>query len=405
MRVAALLKTAPLLVAAAVSFAPEPVLASDQSCTLFYVIQPGDSLNKIAQFSYGKWDYQLIFSRNVEVLKDPRNLPVGQMLMIPCANGIEPTFDMVIASQAAAAAEVAETEVTAAELEDGPEVEPEAQPEAVKADPAPQEPSPETVVATAAPATLTSPVDKLKLLTASGLPPFSDKSLRGGGMATELANRSLEKLGIKEASRIVFIDDRASHLQDLLIDGSFDLGYPWYRPACEEPDLLEALSPDDAWLCKNFTFSEPFYEFVYGFFVPKGEYSLSRTTFLDFSDARICRPAGSSVLDLAVNGLTEDDATFVRPETLAECFDLLQAGEVDAVSGEAFEAENLLAERGLFDVIEELPNLGLLQTVHAVAPVGKPGADDAIAAMNQGLIELKVSGEWFRIVGRHLAKN
>ncbi len=400
MRVASLLKAAPLLVAAAASFAPKPAMAADTSCTLFYVIQPGDSLNKIARFSYGKWDYQLIFSRNVEVLKDPRNLPVGQMLMIPCANGIAPTFDMVVASQAATAAEKpeeAETEVAAVELE--------VPQEAPKADPAPQEPSPDSVVATAAPAALVSPVEKLKLLTASGLPPFSDKSLRGGGMATELANRSLEKLGIKEASRIVFIDDRASHLQDLLIDGSFDLGYPWYRPACEELDLLEALSPDDAWLCKNFTFSEPFYEFVYGFFVPKGEYSLSRTTFLDFSDARICRPAGSSVLDLAVNGLTEDDATFVRPETLAECFDLLQAGEVDAVSGEAFEAENLLAERGLFDAVEELPNLGLLQTVHAVAPVGKPGADNAIAAMNQGLIELKVSGEWFRIVGRHLAKN
>jgi len=25
--------------------------------------------------------------------------------------------------------------------------------------------------------------------------------------------------------------------------------------------------------------------------------------------------------------------------------------------------------------------------------------------MNMGLIELKISGEWFRIVGRHLAKN
>lgn len=404
MRVASLLKAAPLVFAAAFSFSPKLAQASEASCTLFYVIQPGDTLNKIAQFSYGKWDYQLIFSRNVEVLKDPSRLPPGQMLMIPCANGIAPTFDLVIAGQAAGAStdvalEQAATEVAARQPEQAEVVsEPETQSE-------PQEPSPESVVATAAPATLNSPVDRLKLLTASGLPPFSDKSLRGGGMATELANRSLEKLGIKEASRIVFIDDRESHLQDLLIDGSFDLGFPWYRPACEEIGLLEELAPDDAWLCKNFTFSEPFYEFVYGFFVPKGEYSLSRTTFQDFGDARICRPAGSSILDLAVNGVTEEDATFVRPDTLGECFDLLGEGEVDAVSGEAFEAENLLAERGLFDAIEELPNLGLLQTVHAVAPAGKPGADDAIAAMNQGLIELKISGEWFRIVGRHLAKN
>ena len=110
-------------------------------------------------------------------------------------------------------------------------------------------------------------------------------------------------------------------------------------------------------------------------------------------------------MDLKINGLDGEEVTFVRPETLAECFALLQAGEVDAVSGEAFEAENLLAELGLFDEVEELPNLGLLQTVHAIAHNARPGADDALATMNKGLIELKVSGEWFRIVGRHLAKN
>ena len=111
------------------------------------------------------------------------------------------------------------------------------------------------------------------------------------------------------------------------------------------------------------------------------------------------------MLDLAFNGLTEDNATFVRPETLIECLMMLKNGEVDAVSGEAFETENLLAELRLFEEIEELPNLGLLQTIHAVAPNEKPGSDDALATMNMGLIELKISGEWFRIVGRHLAKN
>lgn len=401
MRVASVLKATPLIFAATLSFAPEPAQAGDASCTLFYVIQPGDTLNRIAQFSYGKWDYQLIFSRNVEVLKDPRNLPAGQMLMIPCSNGIEPTFDLVVAEQAAAAQTTVAVEAQPEAATEIAGVAPESDAPAVPA----REPSPQSVVATAAPATLSSPVDRLKLLTASGLAPFSDKSLRGGGMATELANRSLEKLGIAEESRIVFIDDRESHLQDLLIDGSFDLGYPWFRPACEQLAFLEENSPDNAWLCKNFTFSEPFYEFVYGFFVQKGEYSLSRTGFEDFADARICRPAGPSILDLAVNGVTEKDAIFIRPETLEECFALLLAGEVDAVSGEAFEAENLLAARDLFDSVEELPNLGLLQTVHAVAPIGKPGADDAMAALNMGLIELKVSGEWFRIVGRHLANN
>ena len=415
MRVALALKAAALALAAVFTFAPQSAHAAGLFCTIFYVIQPGDTLSKIARLSYGSGDYQIILSRNLDVLKNIHDLPAGQVLLIPCPTGTEPAFNEVVAEQAAAAVSRAteqadvEANVEAANAPDNTEVASVEQPQAVEtpapAQPEQAEPSPQSVIATAAPATLTSPVDRLKLLTASGLAPFSDKSLRGGGMATELANRSLEKLGIKEASRIVYIDDRDSHLQDLLIDGSFDLGYPWFRPACEKIDILEEISPDDAWLCKNFTFSETFYEFVYGFFVPKGEYSLSRTTFDDFAESRICRPAGPSLLDLAVNGVNEAEATFIRPDTLEECFALLQAGEVDAVSGEAFEAENLLASQGLFDTIEELPNLGLLQTVHAVAPIGKPGADEAIAALNTGLIELKVSGEWFRIVGRHLAKN
>ncbi|MDG1970213.1 MAG: transporter substrate-binding domain-containing protein [Paracoccaceae bacterium] len=416
MRVASLLKAASILAVAALAGAPKIAHAQDAACTVFYKIQPDDTLSKIAQLAYGNSNYQLIFSRNIGVLKDPINLPIGELLMIPCANGITPQFDQVIAEQTnaeeaqteqanakEAQAEQANAEEALTELTNAEEAEV-ATPVVVEETKPPQEPSPQAVIATAAPA-LTPAVDRLKLLTASGLPPFADKSLRGGGMATELANRSLEKLGIKEASRIVFIDDRDSHLQDLLIDGSFDLGFPWFRTACEQMALLEEMSPKDAWLCKNFSFSEPFYEFVFGFFVPIGEYSQSRTTFLDFSESRICRPSGSSMLDLAFSGLTEDNATFVRPETLIECLMMLKNGEVDAVSGEAFETENLLAELGLFEEIEELPNLGLLQTIHAVAPNEKPGSDDALATMNMGLIELKISGEWFRIVGRHLAKN
>ncbi len=454
MRFAFLLKVIPF--AALVGFAPA---AHAAGCDVDYVIQPGDTLQSISLLAYGSPSHQLISSANADKLVGQTELPVGESIVIPCIPGVasmtpnevalsmamlnfeeeaesasedvadvettgdeqattENDTDTIEEVAPADAAEETEVEVAAAPasetvIEDPAPTEA-AQSESVALEPAPAEPAaepePETVVATASQST--SPtletvggVSRMRLLTANGLAPFADQSLRGRGMATELAERAMSRLGILEASSIVFIDDRKAHLKDLLIDGSFDLGYPWFRPACEQMDKLEQLSPEEAWLCKNFTFTEPFYEFVYGFFVQKDEYSLSRTTFDDFVGARICRPAGSTILDLAINGLTDDETVFVRPDTLAECFAMLQAGDVDAVSGEAFEAENLLAELGLFETIEELPNLGLLQTVHAVAPIGKPGADDVVATMNKGLIELKISGEWFRIVGRHLAKN
>lgn len=248
-----------------------------------------------------------------------------------------------------------------------------------------------------------SPIGNVRLLTANGLAPFADKSLRGGGMANELVRATLSNMGALEKARIVVIDDRDSHLQDLLIDGSFDIGYPWFRPACDDLDALAKVSEEDVWFCRNFRFSEPFYEFIYGFFVRRGEYAPGRAIFRDFVGGRVCRPEGVSARDLIVKGLGEGTTEIVRTETLADCFDALLAGDVDAVSGEVFAAESILAERNLFDVVEELPDLSLLQTVNAVAPLNKPGAVQALEALNAGLIDLKVSGQWFRIVGRHLA--
>ena len=445
MRVASIVKAIPVAVIA--SFAP---LAHAQACDVEYVIQPGDTLISIAKLAYGAPSFEMIAAANAGKLAGQAELPVGETITIPCIPGVasmtpnEVALSMAMLNFQEDATETPETDETesaaqpeedvaatesspatpsedvAVSEEETPPVEEaeeavvavtedSVQAEAPATDPEP-EPEPETVVATTAQPTepTLTPVGgitRMRLLTANGQAPFADQSLRGRGMATELAARALDRLGIGETSRIVFVDDREAHLSDLLVDGSFDLGFPWFRPTCELMAKLEELSPDDAWLCKNYNFSEPFYEFVYGFFTPKGAYTVARTTFLDFSDARICRPAGPSIMDLKINGLDGEEVTFVRPETLAECFALLQAGEVDAVSGEAFEAENLLAELGLFDEVEELPNLGLLQTVHAIAHNARPGADDALATMNKGLIELKVSGEWFRIVGRHLAKN
>ena len=241
------------------------------------------------------------------------------------------------------------------------------------------------------------------MLTANGQAPYADRSLRGGGMVTELISLSLADAGLSDDYKVVFIDDRSVHLTDLLIDGSFDVGFPWLRPRCDDIDILRDLSPEQAWMCESFVFSEPFYEYVNGFFVRKGEFSANRTTFSDFSGGSICRPAGEPIEDLAVKGLTSDGIELVSPGSVADCFDLLMTEEVDAVSVEIFAAEEVLTDADLFDQVEEMPNLSLLWTVHAVAAKTKPAAKELVKTLNEGLLELKISGQWFRVVARHLA--
>lgn len=378
------------------------------ACDVEYVIQEGDTLPAIAETAYGATNYQLIFARNFGVLTSPASLPVGAVIIVPCIEGdaeMTPNADALGARQSAggltaesdaAAAEPVEEAETAAEadVEPAPEPAAEATPEQ-----APEvEPEP-AAVATAAPA----PQGGFRLLTANGQAPYSDRSLRGGGMVTELVTLAMANAGYKDDYKIVFIDDRQSHLSDLLLEGSFDAGFPWLRPQCDDIEALRDLAPDEAWMCETFEFSEPFYEYVNGFFVRKGEFSANRTTFEDFSGGSICRPEGETTMDLAVKGLTTDGVELVRPASVADCFALLMTEEVDAVSVEIFAAEDVLADGDMFDQVEELPNLSLLWTVHAVAPKGKPGAAEALAALNKGLLDLKISGRWFRVVARHLA--
>lgn len=386
---------------------------SATACDVEYVVQEGDTLPAIATAAYGETNYQLIFARNFGVLTSPSSLPVGTTIIIPCIEGdaaMTPDADALAARQAEggqvaidpnAAEEESEPVVEAAE-EDAPAAAPV---ETVKAPEPEAEPDPAPVAEAPKP---TAPVAAIprggyRLLTANGQAPYADRSLRGGGMVTELIGLSLANTGHTDDYKVVFIDDRSVHLTDLLLEGSFDVGFPWLRPRCDEMDVLRDLSPEQAWMCESFDFSEPFYEYVNGFFVRKGEFSANRTTFADFSGGSICRPAGEPTEDLAVKGLASDGIELVAPASVADCFALLMTEEVDAVSVEIFAAEEVLADADLFAQVEELPNLSLLWTVHAVAAKGKPEAANLLAALNKGLLDLKVSGQWFRVVARHLA--
>ena len=370
--------------AAALSFIATTAAAQRTDCDFTYVIQDGDTLPDIAETAFGRRTYTLIYARNFGKIVNPGNLPAGEEITIPCLPGD--------ASQTPDAAALT------ARMEGAPAPAPSAR----------SEPEEEVLVSTAAPA-FDEPAGedaapRHRFLTASGLPPFADEGLRNGGMASELTSRAMRKLVGAEDFEIVFINDRDKHLRELLLKGSFDAAFPWVRPHCEQVEQLRDLAPADAWMCDRMLFSEPYYELVAGFFIKRGAAS-NRSAFEDFAAASICRPSGPPTIDLAVNGITEEFADIYRPKRAEDCLQLLMTGVVDAVSADVFEVEAAMADLGVADEVEELPELSLLTAYVAVTPRGRPDSVAALDALNQGMLELKLSGEWYRVVARHLAQN
>lgn len=378
------------LIGLAIVFA-KPASAQRAACDFDYVIQAGDTLPDIAETAFGRRTYSLIYARNFGKIVNPANLPVGETIVIPCLPGDSAQTPNEDALQARMDGLSAATEAAVAAQQ--------------PAQPATEEE--EVVVSTtqtfeAAPELDVAP--KFRFLTSSGQPPFADESLRNGGMASELASRAMRRSSGEEGYEIIFINDRGKHLRELLVKGSFDVGFPWIRPACEEVAILAENFPFDAWMCENFQFSEPFYEVVSGFFIRKGEFS-SRSTWNDFATASICRPSGEPTKDLIVNGISEEFADIYHPKTARDCVELLMTGFVDAISADVFEVESAMFDMGAQDEMEELPELSVLTTYNALAPRGKEASIAALDALNQGMLELKLSGEWFRVVARHLAQN
>lgn len=370
-------------------------------CDFSYEIQEGDTLPSIAQTAYGTTNYDFIFLRNPSLAGNIGSPPVGEVIIMPCIPGsLEPDAEALTLAMGAPAEAAPEPEVAV-------ETQPDPVEEVVAETPAEEEPAPEAAPEPAPRAVTSSEPVELRILTASDMPVYSSPDSREGGMVTELLRQALDTIG-QPNYLITNVDFRASHPDALLIDGPYDIGYPWARPACDELESLREIAPEEAYLCENFEFSEPFYEYVNGFFVRAGEYTDTRTSFTDFAEARICRPFGGSTSDLAVKGIVEDEytgATIIRPSKMANCLALLMKGDIDAISGEVFELENAAVALGISDRIQELPALSVLWTIHAIAPKSKPTATGILGQIDEALIDQKISGGWFRVVSRHLALN
>ncbi len=255
--------------------------------------------------------------------------------------------------------------------------------------------------------TLFSVVRKIEFLTADGFPPFTDRSLPNGGVITHLVSASMDLMKEHVAGsfnyRMSWVNDRAAHVNSLLVTPAFDAGFPWLKPDC---DHAADFSQDVVESCRNFLFSDPIYEIFTALFVR------SNSPIMFASDDEIvgktlCQPAGYSTYELDKGGrnwVKDNKVILLRPQTIEECFRLLDSGAVNAVVTADLTGKAVAATLRLSDRVKALPRPVAIGTLHVIVPKAHPHAATVIYYINAAVAKLKESGEYDRIVDSHLSR-
>jgi polar amino acid transport system substrate-binding protein len=321
-----------------------------------YRVAPGDTLLRIAQKAYGNDDYRMIYDANVDRIgSNPNLIEVGSLLRLPCADGT--------------IAEVAPTVVPEAT---------EAAKEAAASDEGP-----------------------IVLITGNDFPPFTDEGLPGRGVFTQLVETAAFRADPEKKVEVKFVNDWDAHLDLLLPVLAFNGSFPWSKPDCAQ---LDALSDHDRNRCENYTFSDPFYEVVDGFFARKGSGFDTAMKYEELFGTRVCRPEGYSTAHLDAAGVSEPIIKMYRPDQVRDCFDALMAGAVDVISLDSMVAADTIATLGLTDEVVENQNLGAVKELYVLVHKNHPRGQETLDLLNAGLRQMVSSGEWYDIVSTDLQR-
>jgi len=338
-----------------------PFAATAQEACTTYTVQEGDTLANIAQTAYGTYDYQMIFNANRDALAaSPNALAAGLTLILPCEDGrltAESEFNEVIAEQ---------EEKQAANRRTDSEYAP-----------------------------------PIKFVSGNGWKPFTDESLTGGGILVRLATTAMQRGGNDRESKLAWVDDWDSHVTTLLPSRAFDFSIAWSMPDCTKIDLLGA---EGVQRCTEYAATLPVYEVAHVLWTLADSELALATSYEDFFGKRVCKPQGWSVFPLEEVGLIEPTAILVQPDTVLACGEMLLAGEVDVFAIEMETANEVFTQLDALDKVTSNPTLVRFLSFHFVTSQANPRAAEYIEMVNNGLTEMRESGEWYDIVSTGLAE-
>ncbi len=246
----------------------------------------------------------------------------------------------------------------------------------------------------------------IQLLTATDYSPFTDQSLARGGMITDIVDTALTKL--KEESggpghSISWVNDWSSHLNPLLVRKTFDMGFPWFQPAC---DRYVELDDPAKFRCDKFFFSRPVFEILVLFFTNDGS-DFEFANDQEVLGKRLCRPTGYFTFDLDADGrnwVKEDKVTMIRPQNVDECFQMLMRDEVDAVALNEFTGRAAVSKLGIDQNIKVIERPVSLLSLHVIVAKTHPRARTFLHYINSSLDNLRQTGAYDKIVDQHLSR-
>lgn len=362
----------PVLVLAILAFPLGMAWSSNsiaQTCGTDYTIKEGETLAQIAARIYGNpAQWTVIFYANQDRLGTNESLLVpGLALRLPCI-GISP--------QSQALPHIATT-------------------------PAQSQTTTESAFV------ISSLLRKVEFLTADGFSPYTGRSLEGGGMLTQVITSSMGLIKEEAKGRFDFgiswINDWTAHLNPLLLTRAFDVGFPWARPDCEGGINLDQSSQ---FRCQRFFFSDPLYEAATSLFV-RNNSRIGSLRNDEIAGTTLCRPAGYPLHEFDQNGrnwVKDGKVTLIRPPTIDECFRILGMGTVDGVVEAELTGRASITSLGLSDKVRIIDQPVALTTYHALISKTHPHARTILYYMNSSLTKLRESGEYDRIIERHLAR-
>ena len=337
-----------MTIAGALLLAGTAAAQAQEACSV-YTVQRGDSLSGIARTAYGSISYQAVWDANRTVIgSNPNAILVGMDLKLPCADGSLPGSNAVQASAATPAPEVGA---------DGP--------------------------------------IQIRLVTGTDYPPFTQENMLGGGIYTQLVRAAMDTMEPRYETSITFVNDWDSHLEALLPAHAFDGSFPWLKPECDKP---ETLTPTTSARCENLLFSDPFYEIVNGLITRSDSPLATTSDYDDFHGTSICLPEGYVDAPLAAGGLVEPVVTYFRPANPDDCFSALMAGDIQAISLEVVQADDIAGRLGLVDAVASNPTLTMVKLMSVYVDKSNPKAEQVIDALNAGLKNIRDSGLWFTTV-------
>ncbi len=241
-------------------------------------------------------------------------------------------------------------------------------------------------------------IAEISLITGSNFPPFTDASWPQQGMLTELVTTALSVSPDPVSFSVAWQENWSDDLAPRLISKDFDMGFPWFRPDCEN-------FSSDHQSCAAFHFSDSLIDLAILLFV-SSESPMAFDQDSDIFGHKICRPAGFYTHDLDRAGrrwISNGHIVLEQAATPEACFALLSKGLVDAVAMNEFLGARTVFHMGLGDSVIALERPISIEGLHVVISKSHWRGTSHMYRFNAGLRALKDSPDYGEIVNRHLS--